>query len=279
MHIRRASLACCCRRCGGDTLRATLPLPRRRRQRPDVPEHRAVPHRGVGHRRSPFPKRRRATTSTRSTPPRAAAACGRRRTPERRGRRCPTASGVAAVGAVAIAPSNPHDRLDGHRRPGERAVVGTRARACSSPPTPAPPGSSWGCPTRTTSRASSSTRRTPTSSTSPRWGISFRRTRSAASSARRTAARPGRRCSTSTTASARSISSSTARRPPRSTRRCTTRSAGRGRSSRAVRRAAIYRTDDGGDKWTKLARRPADGQDRPHRPRHLPEEPAASSTR
>ena len=38
----------------------------------------------------------------------------------------------------------------------------------------------------------------------------------------------------------------------RSTRRCTTRIAGRGRSSRADPRARIYRTDDGGDTWTKL---------------------------
>ena len=45
---------------------------------------------------------------------------------------------------------------------------------------------------------------------------------------------------------------STARRPRSSTPRCTTRIAGRGRSSRADPRAAIYRTDDGGDKWTKL---------------------------
>ena len=38
--------------------------------------------------------------------------------------------------------------------------------------------------------------------------------------------------------------------------------------------SGVYKSDDGGEKWTQAVRRTADRQDRPHRPRHLPEEPA-----
>ena len=63
------------------------------------------------------------------------------------------------------------------------------------------------------SRASASTRRTPTSSTSRRSAIRTDRTRSAACSSRTTAARRGRRRSSATTRPARSISSMDPKNP------------------------------------------------------------------
>ena len=163
------------RRAGSRDPRAAAACARRRRQRPDLQEHRAVPDRRVGHRGRGAGHAARTITSTRSTRRPAAAACGRRPT---RGPRGPTISdsvGAAAVGAVAIAPSNPRvvwmgtgdqanarssysgqGRLQVDRRRRDLAAHGAR-------------------PTRTTSRASSSIRRTRTSSTSRRMGHLFSR--------------------------------------------------------------------------------------------------------
>ena len=72
------------------------------------------------------------------------------------------------------------------------------ALASTSRPTPARPGSTWDWPARTRFRASSSTRRTPTSCTWRHRATSGRTTRSAASTRPPTAARRGRRCCSST---------------------------------------------------------------------------------
>ena len=111
---------------------------------------------------------------------------------------------VAAVGAVAVAPSNPVHRLDGHRRPGERALVVLGQGRLQVHRRRQDAGSRWACRTRTISPASSSTRPIPRSSTLPRWATCSRGTRSAACSARAMAERPGTRCCMWTTAPARS---------------------------------------------------------------------------
>ena len=100
----------------------------------------------------------------------------------------------------------PGDRLDGHRRSGERALVVLGQGRLQVHRRRQDLAARWACPTRITSRASSSIRPTRRSSTSRRWATSSRGTRSAACSGRATAARRGTRCSMSTTAPARSIS-------------------------------------------------------------------------
>ena len=97
-------------------------------------------------------------------------------------------------------------RVDGHRRPGERAVVVLgqgRLQVDRRRRDLAVHGPARLAPHRPHRHSPDETR---TSSTSRRWGTSSRGTKSAACSGRSTAARRGRRCSTSTTASARSIS-------------------------------------------------------------------------
>ena len=131
------------------------------------------------------PETPRAITSTRSTRRRAAAACGRRPTTASRGTPISDSVDVAAVGAVAVAPSNSNDRLDGHRRSGERALVVLgqgRLQVHRRRQDLAAHGTAR---LATTSRASSSIRPTPTSSTSRRWATCSRGTRSAACSGRR----------------------------------------------------------------------------------------------
>ncbi len=103
--------------------------------------------------------------------------------------------GVAAVGAVAIAPSNPAvvwmgtgDQANARSSYSGKGVFKSVDAGATWQP--------WVSPTRTTSRASSSTRRILTWSTSRRWAISSPGTKSAACSGRRTAERRGRRSST-----------------------------------------------------------------------------------
>ena len=107
---------------------------------------RGADRRALEDRRTTASPGRRSPTA--STPPRSARSRSRRRTR--------TSSGWARATTPTRA-----------RR--------TRARASSSPPTPARRGSSWGCPTRTTSRASSFIRPIRRSSTSRRMGHLFSR--------------------------------------------------------------------------------------------------------
>ena len=109
---------------------------------------------------------------------------------------------VAAVGAVALAPSNPSivwmgtgDQANARSsvlRQGHLQVHRRRQDA----------GSRWACWTRTTSPASSSTRPIPRLSTLQRWATCSRRTKSAACSGRATVEKPGTRCCMWTTAPA-----------------------------------------------------------------------------
>ena len=116
-----------------------------------------------------------------------AAASGRRRTAGRRGIRCSTArrGGDRRHRRLRRATT----RSSGSARATRRTrAARTPARASTRRSTAARRGRRWDCPTPSTSRASSSIRPIPTSSTSPRWGISSRPTRNAASSGRSTAA-------------------------------------------------------------------------------------------
>ena len=78
-----------------------------------------------------------------------------------RGTRSPTASKSPRS---APSPSRRPTRRSSGWAPANRRTRArpTPAKACSSPPMPARRGNSWACPTRTTSPASSSTRRIPT---------------------------------------------------------------------------------------------------------------------
>ena len=251
--------------------RAERGIARRLAQRDELPQHRSISYVRVGHRdrraghpgaRSPLYDLRRDTHRRAVEDDRTTASPG---IPFRTALKSPRSAPLPLL--PPILPSSgwvPAIRRTRARR--------TPARASSSPPTPARPGSRWGCWTRTTSPASSSTRRIPRSSTLRRWATCSRRTRSAACSARATAARPGTRCCMSTTAPARSTSSSIASRPTRCTRRCTRSIGLPGSSCSAVQAARVYRTDDGGAQVAE-ARGPSDRQRRPHRPRH----PAAQS--
>ena len=64
-----------------------------------------------------------------------------------------------------------------------------------------------------------------------------------------------------------------------STRRCTTSSAWPWEIRESGPESGVYKSEDGGETWKRLAGGLPDGQDRPHRPRPLSEEPATSSTR
>ena len=120
-----------------------------------LPQHRPVPHRGVGHRRSRCRTRRRASTSTRFTRRRGAAGCGR-----------PTNNGVTWDAGHPTASTSRRSAPSPSRRR-IRSVVwigtGDQANARSSylgqgrlqvHRRRRRPGSSWACPTRITSRAS-----------------------------------------------------------------------------------------------------------------------------
>ena len=132
------------------------------------------------------------------------------------------------------------------------AVTSRTATASTSRSTPGARGSTSASPTHARSAGSPSTRRTPTSRSSPRWDIRSGRIRNADCSAPAMAAWPGRRCCLSTTRPAPSTSSST-----RSTRgTCMRRSGrsigGRGRSTAVDHGSGPYKSVDGGSTWTEL---------------------------
>ena len=156
----------------------------------------------------------------------------------------------------------------------------TRARASSSPPTPARPGSSWACPTRTTSRGIVIHPTNPDVVYVAAMGHLFSRNEE------------------------RGVFRTTGRRqdveegPLRQRRRRRDRPRDQPEERRATLYAAMYDKErrpwqivESGPESAHLRdrrrrrqvdeaeRRPADRQDRPHRPRHLSEEPARSSTR
>ena len=115
-----------------------------------------------------------------------------------------------------------------HGRDATFAATSTRATASTSRSTPARPGRTPACATRTRPRASSSIRRTRTSSTPRRSGTCSRVIPSAASSRRPTAARLGARFSSSMKTRARTTSSWIRRTRASCTRRCGRRNACRG---------------------------------------------------
>ncbi len=141
------------------------------------------------------------------------------------------------------------------------AATSPTATASGGPTTPARPGPRSASTTRATWRASASTRRTPTWSTSRRWATSSGRTTSAASSARATAARPGRSV---LFVDDRTRAASTSRWIRR-TRASSTRASGASRrtpyslESGGEGSARSGSRTDGGDTWTELTRqrRPA----------------------
>ena len=159
---------------------------------------------------------------------------------------------MMSIGAVAVAPSAPADRVARHRRSEHATELELGRRRLQVAPTAARRGRTWDSRTPAPSRASWSIRRTRTSSTSPRRDISGGRTPSVACSRRPTAARRGRRCCSSTRTPARPISSST--RPTRrcSTRRCISASARTWGFNGGGPGLDIYKTIDGGATWTKL---------------------------
>ena len=123
------------------------------------------------------------------------------------------AGAMMSIGAIAVAPSNPNDRLGRHRRgqqPPEfvmgrrRLQIGRWRRLLAEGRTRRHPAHR---PHRDPSRP------TPTSSTSPPSDISGDPTPSAASSRPPTAGRPGRRCCTATSTPARPISRSIPQHP------------------------------------------------------------------
>ena len=110
---------------------------RERRQRAHLPQHRAVPHRRLGHRgrRAGDAGARSPLHDLRGHPQRRPLEDHQRRHDV--DRRFPTASAPPPSAPSRIAPSNSQHRLDGHRRPGQCALARTPARASSSRPTPA----------------------------------------------------------------------------------------------------------------------------------------------
>ena len=159
----------------------------------------AVPVHGPGARRPHRLGRRRRGRSEHVLP---RLGVGRRMEIHRRRRRpscrSSTTSRCMAIGALAVAPSDPQQVWAGT---GEAWVIRDcdvdAATASTSPRTPARPGRTWASSRRAASAASSCTRPIRTSSTPARSAARPARSRSAASSRRPTAARPGSACSSS----------------------------------------------------------------------------------
>ena len=192
----------------------------------------------------------RTIISTRSTRRRAAADCGRRRTPAPRGSRSPTAS------APPSAPSRSRRRIPTSSG-WAPAIRPTRGRRISGKGVfkSTDAGATWqfmGLPDSITSRASSFIRRTPTSSTSPRSATSSRGTTSAASSARPDGGKTWKKVlyvndgvgaidlviNRKTPAALYAAMYDKDRRP--------------WQIVESGPESGVYRTEDGGDKWTKL---------------------------
>ena len=175
----------------------------------------------------------------------------------------PTAcSAPASVGRDRGRPVRPERHLRRHGRGAASAATSRTATASTSRPTRARPGRTSACATRGTSAQCASTRRTRTSSTSPRSG-----TPSARTGARRLPL-DGRRQDLG------ARSSSSTRRRARSTSPWTrpTRASSTPPSGRCVRTpwslesggpgSGLFKSTDGGDTWTELGERGPAARDR-----------------
>ena len=170
--------------------------------------------------------------------------------------------GVGSIGAIGRRRLESRTSSTSARAPANRAATSPTATASTSPPTPARPGSTSASRRPASSAASASIRPIPTSCSWRPSATASARTRNAASTARRTAARRGSRCSRSARTPARSTSRCDSEEPEHDLRRpCGPCAASRGRSTPAAWTAASFRSTDGGDHWTKLTQRPADGRD------------------
>ena len=266
------------RRRRGDALRATAAVPRRRRQRPDVPEHRSVPHRRVGHRD-------RRSRHAAARPPLHDLRGHAQRRPveddERRhhvGRRSPTAS---ASPPSAPSRSRRRIRTSSGWAPATRRTRGRRirARASSSPPTPARPGSSWGCPTRITSRASSSIRRNPDIVYVAAMGHLFSRNEERGVFRTMDGGKTWKKV-LYVNDGVGAIDLVINRKTPDDALRGDVRQGSAAVADRRERTGERHLPDRRRRRQVaKLDGGLPTGQDRPHRPRHLSEEPARSSTR
>ena len=143
-------------------------------------------------------------------------------------------------------------------RPGS-ATASRSATASTAPPTAATPGSTSVSKTPSASPRSRSTRPTATRSLSAPPATCGTPTRSAASTRPPTAARPGSRSSSSTTTPAAPTSTWTRRSRASSTRRCGSSVALPTSSPRAARGAGFIQSTDGGETWTELDQRSAQG--------------------